>query len=628
MRFELTIAREDEWDAPERRRSWRAECRAALPSLRFSVRAWRRETEFQRRRGPEPREEGTASAVGERAARAGLSSRGLLPVSVRPLTCHAYPTDLIHHLFSPHTAGEVPASTVKLVSPHLTISFPFLPAPAPPFHGQSGDKDNECLRISSLSQQALALFRLPARIVNDLSFAKYRPEVYNVEETTLAVAVPEHEKGKAKEEHLEIVEKWSAELEWVFEVRPQERGEAGERHPHALGETLGTRRAPGFEVRSQPCKVELVFTSRQPPSSSSHEVVQPAPSLFETSAFDIPHNVTSEVDQSTSTDLIAAAGEEEHDLVLTHARYLFAQPVRVPLIPSYLQDAAISLAIALVGYIVPVAFLFLKAVGFGDLASVTTKTPSRRDVNEKASLERRTERRRAEASISVPASTAVPRSSDFEREYEEPSRRSRSSRSRSSSASQPATAESSTNPGLHSALRRSERVHRRRASTAPSTSASTSSATLTGEEPHHVHFASSTPSPSGSFAKVVNLVQSLLLHVRQTLDDITALAWTIRQIVLLVTEFLGSLLSVGKDVLQGEGGEEARAHGVKRRRSSAENREGRGRSRQGGTEKRAKHYEGGDVGDEADVEEEEDNPKPTSHPMVRRWACTLRPRRT
>ncbi|BGO98126.1 hypothetical protein NBRC10513v2_001347 [Rhodotorula toruloides] len=517
-------------------------------------------------------------------------------------------TDLVHHLFSPHTAGDVPASTVALVSPHLSISFPFLPAPAPSFHSRPKGDDAEQTAISSLSQKALDLFRFPAHAVNVLPLASWTPRVYNVEETTLAVASPEHAKGKGKakeEEHLEIVEKWSAEVEWVMEI-------GSLRGASVTDEAPGPSSRTGLMTRSMPRKVELVFTSRQPPPTPPSEVVQSAALAADVGAFDVPHSITSEVSPTTPTDLIEAAGEEEHNLALTHVRYLFPQPLTLPIVPSYFQDVALSLVFACVGWLVPFAFFLLKAFGFADLASVTTKAPSRQDLTLIKWLEYEHGRRGTAKAVAQPAETSASTSSQL---FERPSRR-------SSIASQSPSLERSTNPVVHSALRRSEHVLRRRASTVPSTSTSTSSATLLGspEEHHHVHFAAQTLPPSTLFTKIVDIVQSLLLHVRQTLDDITAVAWTVRQTVVLVTEFLGSLFSVGKGVLQGEDGEEeAQTHGVKRRRSSVQHHEGRGRSRDVGAEKRTKHHEGEDVGDVAEEEEEQEDPKPmpTSYPMVR-----------
>ncbi|BGP29727.1 hypothetical protein JCM10296v2_001466 [Rhodotorula toruloides] len=511
-------------------------------------------------------------------------------------------TDLVHHLLSPHTAGDVPASNVALVSPHLSISFPFLPAPAPFLHQQS-TRDDKQIAISSLSQKALALFRFPAHAVNVLPFASWKPRVYNVEETTRAVAVPEHGKGKGKakeEEHLEIVEKWSAELEWVMEI--------GSLRGASTADSCPGR--PVLAMRSLPREVELVFTSRQPPPTPPSEVVQSATLASNVGASDVPHSVTSEVTPTTPTDLIEAAGEEEHNLALTYVRYLFPQPLALPIVPSFFQDVALPFVFALVGWLVPLAFFLLKAFGFAALASVTTKAPSRQESILRDGLEYEHGRRGGAKAVARPAGRFA---SSSNQPVERPSRR-------SSIASQSPNLEHSTNPVVHSALRRSEQVHRRRASTAPSTSTSTSSATLLGspEEPHHVHLTAQTP-PSPFFSKIVDIVQSLLLHVRQTHDDITALAWTIRQTVVLVTEFLGSIFSVGKGVLQGEDGEEeAQTHGVKRRRSSLQHHEGRGRSREAGAEKRTKHHEGEDVGDEAEEEvEEEPKPMPTSYPMVR-----------
>ncbi|BGP22494.1 hypothetical protein Rt10032_c07g3047 [Rhodotorula toruloides] len=517
-------------------------------------------------------------------------------------------TDLVHHIFSPHTAGDVPASTVALVSPRLSISFPFLPAPAPPLHHQSTCDDDQHSAISLLSQKALALFRFPAQAVNVLPFASWGPQVYKVEETTLAVAVPEHEedKGEAKAEERLIVEKWSAELEWVMEVGLRDS-------LFAVDVSTGTPRRPVLTMRSMPRKIELVFTSGQLPSPPSPRNV--APPTSDLSAFDIPHPVTSEVSPTTPSDLIEAAGAEEHHLFLTHVRYLFPEPLTIPGVPSYFQDVALSLVIAVIGWLVPFTLFLLRAFGFGELASVTSKASSHQVRARPPWVEGDRARSRVEEPITLPSSpTAASPSQSFER----PSRR-------SSIASQSPSSDRSTNPVVHSALRRSGHVHRRRASTAPA-STSGSSATLNGspEEPHHVHFDAPARPSSTTFSKLVDVVPLLLVHVRQTLDDIAALAWTIRQIVVLVTEFLSSIFSVGKGVLQGEAGgeeEEAKAHGVKKRRSSVHPREVRGRSRDGAPEKRAKHHEGRDVGDEAEEEEEqeEEDPKPlpTSYPMVR-----------
>ncbi|BGP45663.1 hypothetical protein JCM10450v2_001493 [Rhodotorula kratochvilovae] len=438
---------------------------------------------------------------------------------------------LVTHLLSPTPPHKPSPSTRCLVSPNLIVSLPLFPQSEPALHTHDPD-------AAAASQRALALFRLPTLAVSLLSFASWTPRVLRVEETTLAVAAPEHHhhhhhrgwgkkgKGKARAEeeeeeleHVDVVEKWSAAVEWTLAVSS----------PFEGGSSKDKGGAPWVETTTAPRKVDLVFTSRGAPSRprSKERRRRPGPP-YVVREYDDESSSSSEdgggeeVGTTSTPRLVEKVGAEEHALELSFFRYSLPSSM----FPSVLgaRDAALALLALLARWVLPLIWALLRLVGLDARLALDT-----------AGRERTAQKRRARESIRGP------------------SKRRKHLASQLGSAGVPGEGETLAGlVGGEPAPPPGEGHLRRRRRWSTSTSSTASSATLTPASPPAAH----APLPASNpvlalVAGVLDVGRALLATLRRAVRDVGDLLWTIRQGVLFVAELGMEGWGVAKEVLLG-----------------------------------------------------------------------------
>ncbi|GAA6052452.1 hypothetical protein JCM3770_001120 [Rhodotorula araucariae] len=446
---------------------------------------------------------------------------------------------LVTHLLSPASASHrAPPSTRRLVSPHLIVSLPLLPQHEPALHTHEDSAVRDERAVAS--QRALALFRLPTLSVSLLPYVRWTPRISRIQETTLAVAVPEHHhhdrKGKGKvseeDERVEVVEKWSAEIEWTLSVSTA----FGQRDPQS-GAAM-----PWIASVTKPRKVDLVFTSRAAPAASDkprgaeHRHSGPPWIVhgYDGASSSSDAGGDSEVGPVSSARLVEKVSAEEHALELSFFRYALPPSPFSSL--SRARDALVALLAVLAGWALPFAWALVRFGGLDTLLALgidAAQRPHKRRAGSGEGVSPRgpTKRRKHRAG-STASGGGVPLASQF--------------------ASTDVPGEGATlsalvggggwgGSGSEGHLRR----HRRwSASTAASSTAS--SATLTpGSTPVAL------PTESTLVSETAGLGRAFLSTAHGALRDVGDLLWTIRQAVLFVTELVQEGWGVAKEVLVG-----------------------------------------------------------------------------
>lgn len=445
-------------------------------------------------------------------------------------------------------------SSRRLVSPDLVVSLPLFPLPEPSKHPITTPPAQE---VVSTSQEALALFRLPTLAVSLLPFASWELRVFRVEETALAATAPEHHhhhrvskgspKGKEREiehvEHVEVVERWYAEVEWTLRI-------ASPLAP-AGSEDDKTDQPPLFESITAPRKVELVFTSRPhvhstpttPLRGGERRLHSPASRSSRSGSSGDDEGREREIGATSSAHLVEKVAAEEHALELSFVRYSVPD-FSVPFLPPSgpLHDAALALP----AWLVPLAWSLVKLVGLDQ-----------------------------QLRLDVPKQADAPLVHGAKRKHDSPSLRGPSMKRRkhratplaSQSAAVATEAEAAyhseggvaasghARPFAHHSPPRPPHPHphphltRRRRWSASTTSASSSSATLRASPEPAPAPGPWTPSPPAALLTALELASAVWASLGAAWAEWTVLLWAIRQAVLFVTELVEEGWGVAKEVL-------------------------------------------------------------------------------
>ncbi|KPV77217.1 uncharacterized protein RHOBADRAFT_52155 [Rhodotorula graminis WP1] len=464
-------------------------------------------------------------------------------------------SDLVAHLLSPSSPPsrrKILSSTRRLVSPNLVVSFPFLPVPEP---GQPLSTASPVHELVTASQQALAVFRLPTLAVSLLPFASWDLSALGIEETSLALTVPEHVeassegKGKGKErevEHIEhadrvqVVERWSANVEWTLRIDspPVSR----------VQQSAGrTKRPAWLESTTAPRKVELVFASRPHVESTrrgrqQRGVASVAGRRHYVLSSSGDDGVEREIGATSSASLVEKAAEEEHSLELVYLRYT----IPTFALPFLASHPLFDLVRLLVAVLLPVTAYLLALVGLDQQLQVDKPrqlVAPRLTHHTKRKLETTTsalrvgtparKRRKYRDSAPPAASTSAGREPEPVVETAH------------------AGEASELHVGHHSHLSR----HRRWSVSTPfslpaSRSASGSSATLQ-PSPERIPGPSPwAPRPPVALFAVVELVGAACAGVVAAWRELAILLWIVRQAILFATELVEEGWVVAKEVLR------------------------------------------------------------------------------
>jgi len=501
-----------------------------------------------------------SGAVTSQAGRGAGAGLGPLPVALEQnsvLTFDDMHADLVLHVLSPSpgpSRRHTPSSTRRLVSPNLVVSLPLLPLPEPVHRPSQSSPPHE---IVTASQQALALFRLPTLAVSLLPFASWDLRSFGVEETSLAVTVPEHvemsHKGKGKErevehiehaEHVQVVERWTAQVEWTLRIdsplAPSERQSDDKEQPSVW-----------LESTTAPRKVELVFASRAPADSTSRGRQRRSAAVLagrrrSTSSSSGGGGVGREIGATSSAGLVEKAAEEEHSLELVYVRYSVPASPLVVVGQGALVDFIRTLLVALLVTLLPLASLLLALVGLDQPLAINL--PPHLDTPQLTHhSKRKLDSRTSSLRLGAPAHKR--------RKYRDsaPPVASTSASHEPGPAAETAhlLEAAEAHVGKHAHLTRRRRWSVSTPASVPaSRSASGSSATLQAS-PERV------PGPSPwvprlpvALVAALELVGALCAGVAAAWTELALLLWAVRQAILFATELVEEGWTVAKEVLR------------------------------------------------------------------------------
>ncbi|GAA6033307.1 hypothetical protein JCM8097_006684 [Rhodosporidiobolus ruineniae] len=553
--------------------------------------------------------------------------------------------DLVKYLLDP-SSKRAHSSTRALISPDLTIDFPFLHHPPP----SSASPSVRALARSPSSSntstlQALSLFRLPALCVNLLPGVEWTATVKRVNKADWAVE-PSQTGFNVLHEPVSTVstsslsETWTAEVRWTLSIGGAGAGQStsSSSRSHRTnddGAVLHTLKSKThtWRRRSAPRVVELVFApkpldaatqqkklEREQQVSSDVDVGQAS----EESEWTVVSHKRSPKGKTRQLEIPSSAGgakvtEDEplQPLQLVYVRYRLPPPADsasssiVRFVPGIVKSATVNLAVTLLVWVLPLIHALLVFLGL-DSAHVLAEKPLHRRA---AIYERRKREAKQEKSKEQERSGTKSK----------PSRR--KSLSSSSTSSTPSTGVLSSTSALDPVSPAEEDAMARLAALSSEEDPEHPYEYGRSSHPRHVghsrRWSTSTSSSAGGGgggrfrnrdaeeeeddehpATALEIVKSTLSTAAGSAADASHsawegatsvvseakdVAWTIRRGVVFATQLVGAAVDVGRGVLGGGGGGSDDDEG-REGRSARRSQSGRGA---GGTKRRYSAREAG-----------------------------------
>ncbi|GAA5913440.1 hypothetical protein JCM5296_003633 [Sporobolomyces johnsonii] len=476
--------------------------------------------------------------------------------------------DLVKQLFDPappHTRSSVRT----LISPNLTISFPFLP--------QAVTSSPSTSPASYRSAQALALFHLPSLGVNTLPGAKWALNVTSISKSDTALehvrvgsALREYRADEASE--VEGEEHWRATVEWTIKL-PSGSSAAASKVRGRSKATAGSGdvEPPVYSRTTFPRSVDLIFAREGRPLDALGASRQPErePTGLSYAAKDKGKERESEegrggVEKVKSRDF--GADGDASLLRLVHVKYTLPPHATSVFpfnkLPLGLRNAFERVALWLIAFFLPVAYLLLRFLGLDQTTRRLNRSDRRRSEGRFGGHRdsKSKGKERSHSFSTTPASgpgelhvqASLP---EVTMEEATGLRLIRSLAGSQSSDVDPLTASSSRSRRRRSASS-SAVLHR----SSPSVEDLPSSYSLADQR-----------RPPFAVASVFSFI-SLLLDVARTLaSEASDVGWVIRRGVVLFSQLIFALVAVLRGMFGSNGSSEQEAamlHGIKRRGSS------------------------------------------------------------
>ncbi|GAA5864733.1 hypothetical protein JCM1840_002213 [Sporobolomyces johnsonii] len=480
--------------------------------------------------------------------------------------------DLVKQLFDPappHTRSPVRT----LISPNLSISFPFLP--------QAVTSSPSASAASYRSAQALALFHLPSLGVNTLPGAKWSINVTSIskadtalEHVSVGSALREYRADEAGE--VEGEEHWRATVEWTIKL-PSGSAAAASKGRGRSKETAGSGdvEPPVYSRTTFPRSVDLIFAREGRPldalGASRHLDREPTGLSYAAQDKGKEREIEegrSGVEKVKSRDF--GADGDASLLRLVHVKYTLPPHATSVFpfnkLPLGLRNAFERVALWLIAFFLPVAYLLLRFLGLDQTTRRLNRSDRRRSEGRLGGHRdsKSKGKERSHSFSTTPASgpgelhvqASLP---EVTMEEATGLRLIRSLAGSQSSDVDPLTA-SSSDAGGRSRRRRSASssavLHR----SSPSVEDLPSSYTLADQR-----------RPRFAVASVFSFISLLLDVARTVASEASDVGWVIRRGVVLFSQLIFALVAVLRGMFGLNGSSEQEAamlHGIKRRGSS------------------------------------------------------------